>query len=175
MTRTLATMLTIATLMVVPALMGLATDTAAANPSFGSREFQAHLQQDLGLWAPPHSSARPCPTVRGVPIPTTWGREWSTSDRWVRELERTGFPPGHRRWELPETPDQKWAKQVNGYRSFLISHPFDGSREWYQMHDHFMQYLEQNWYNYWHRLRYGHNPDNHTSHYFGWGYGREGW
>ena len=77
MTRTARTMVTIATLMVVPALAGLAV--AAANPDFGNRDFQAHLQQDLGLWGPPQGSERPCPTVRGVPIPRSWGREWSPS------------------------------------------------------------------------------------------------
>jgi len=145
------------------------------NPNFGNQDFQAHLQQDLGLWGPPPTGNRPCPTVRGVPVPRSWGREWWPANDWMEYVARHGVPPGQGGWDLPETPDAKWAQQVQGYRAWLINHPFDGSRQWHQKHDHFLQYLEQNWYNYWYRLRYGQNPPNHTSHYFGWGFGREGW
>lgn len=145
------------------------------NPRFGNPDFQAHLQQDLGLWGPPPAGHRPCPTVRGVPVPRSWGRDWWPANDWVEYVARHGVPPGQRGWDLPETPDAKWAQQVQGYRAWLINHPFGGSREWHLKHSHFLQYLEQNWYNYWFRLRYGQNPPNHTSHYFGWGFGREGW
>jgi hypothetical protein len=175
--KLILTIVTTAALMVGPALVATAGSVAAANPDFGSPRFMWHLQEDLGMAGPrgDHGVKRPCPTVRGVPIPASWGRQWRPQNKWMRHLDRHGYPPGQRYHRNTETPDQKWQKHVKRYRAWLINHRYDGSRRWHRMHDHFLQYLEQNWYNYWHRLRYGQNPPNHDSNYFGWGHGREGW
>ena len=177
-TRAALTVLTVTSLMVAPALAGLAGSVASDNPDFGSPNFMWHLQEDLGLTGPAdhgRSAKRPCPTVRGVPIPASWGPRWRPQNEWMRHMERHGYPPHTRSYQRTETPDQKWQKHVTRYRAWLMNHPYDGSDRWHRTHDHFMQYLEQNWYNYWYRLRYGQNPRNHDSHYFGWGHGREGW
>ncbi len=175
MIRTLLTSLAVTTLVVVPALAGLGMDAVSANPDFGDPQFVWHLQQDVGLADRPAQGKRPCPTVRGVPIPTSWGHQWRPQNEWMRYVDRHGYPPKCKRCDATETPDQKWQSHVQRYRAFLINHPYDGGRNWHRIHSHFVQYMEQNWYNYWHRLRYGSNPDNHTSHYYGWGWGREGW
>ncbi len=170
------TALTVATMMVIPAPVMVAGHTAWANPDFGSERFMWHLQEDLGVIDPPdHRAQRPCPTVRGVPVPASWGAKWRPQDEWMRHIERHGHPPAAKHARNMETPDRKWQKHVKRYRAWLINHPYDGSHSWHRKHNHFLQYMEQNWYNYWHRLRYGSNPANHDSHYFGWGYGREGW
>ncbi|MGC9317020.1 MAG: hypothetical protein ACP5KN_03160 [Armatimonadota bacterium] len=172
-TRRLTMILTVTTLTVMPALVGLAGH-AMANPDFGSPEFQIFLQRDLGLVGPSDREAGACPTVRGVPMPRSWGRDWWPANDWVQYVKRHGHPPNRGRCVETETPDQKWKKTVRRYRAFLINHPYDGSHRWDIRHSHFLEYLEQNWYNYWHRLRYGKNPPNHDSNYHGWGYGREG-
>jgi hypothetical protein len=159
---------------VAPALVGAGMD-AAANPDFGSPQFMWHLQQDVGMIDRGASPKRPCPTVRGVPVPPTWGYKWRPENEWMRYIDRHGHPPDREHAAGRETPDQKWHKTVKRYRAFLVNHPYTGWSGWHVKHDHFVQYLEQNWYNYWHRLRYGSNPPNHDSHYHGWGYGREGW
>lgn len=175
MTRTIVAILTVVALtMTLPAIALASKTRFAPNPDFGNEEFQAHLQQDVGLQSHAQQRNRPCPTVRGVPVPRSWGRDWWPANDWIEYLNRNGHPPNHRGRDLGETPDLKWQKTVQRYRAFLINHPYDGSRQWHRKHEHIMQYLEQNWYNYWHRLRYGQNPPNHTSHYFGWGFGREG-
>jgi len=168
--RKIATLMAIA---LVPALVVAFSTQALANPRFGNIEFQIHLQQDLGMYDADKGD-RPCPTVRGVPLVPSWGREWQPNNDWVRFVVRNGHPPGQK-WPSAETPDQKWAKVVRRYRAHLLSQPYDGTERWHREHQHLLQYLEQNYYNYWYRLRYGQNPPNHDSQYHGWGYGQEGW
>ena len=165
---------TLVAVMLVPALVVLAPTKALANPNFGNLDFQAHLQQDLGMFAPAGGANRPCPTIHGVPVPRSWGRDWWPADEWVRYVNRTGHPPNGN-WPTQEPPDQKWAQTVRRYRAYLLTHPYNGTYECQVRHQHFLEYLEQNYYNYWFRLRYGHNPTNFDSNYYGWGYGQEGW
>ena len=175
MTRTARVTATLTAALLVPALMVLTPMKALANPNFGNADFQTHLQQDLGMFGPDdHGRNRPCPTVRRVPVPRSWGREWWPANDWVQYTNRRGHPPNGN-WPASETPDQKWRKTVKRYRAFLLNHRYDGTYECHVRHQHMLEYLEQNYYNYWHRLRYGQNPRNHTSNYYGWGFGNEGW
>jgi len=173
--------------MVIPVMLVLGTSQAQANPQFGSPEFQWQLQQGMGpTQAPgkyvpaqgaPAYGYGPVPQYAGnrSRIPASWGNEWGYQDPWTAAVRRYGYPPGYQRLPYTETPQEKWDKLQRRYQAFLINHPYNRSRQWQITHQHFCEYLDQNWYNYWYRLRYGQNPPNWDSHYHGWGYGREGW
>ncbi len=184
MTRQTLTITLVAVLTVIPAMLVLGTDLAEANPQFGGPEFQWYLQfgtlgQQPSKRAPGYGG--PAGAYRAgyggprTPIPASWGNTWGYQDPWTAAVRRYGYPPGYQRLPYTETPDQKWSKLQTRYQAFLINHPYNGTRQWQVKHQHFTEYLDQNWYNYWHRQRYGRNPPNHDSHYNGWGYGREGW
>ncbi len=183
MTRRVLTITLITVLMVIPAMLALGTDQAEANPQFGSAEFQWQLQQGMGRTGQPgkHMPAQGPPGYGGYypggnsRIPAAWGNQWGYQDPWTAAVRRYGYPPGYQRLPYTEAPAQKWQKIQRRYQAFLRNHPYDGSRQWHIKHQHFCEYLDQNWYNYWYRLRYGHNPPNWDSNYHGWGYGREGW
>jgi hypothetical protein len=185
MTRRLLTITLVAALTAIPALVALGTNQAEANPDFGGLEFQWYLRSGPSS-GPEQTKCVPSsynsPGAYGqwypgpsTPIPASWGNSWGYQDPWTATVRRYGYPPGYQRLPYTETPQQKWDKLQKRYQAFMINHPYDGSQAWGIKHQHFTEYLEQNWYNYWYRLRYGQNPPNHDSNYHGWGYGREGW
>jgi len=184
MIRRVLTITLVGVLTVIPALLALGTDQAQANPAFGSPEFQWQLNSSLGSpyqpqqsaprHGPPGYTSGPRYPVGRSRIPAAWGDRWGYQDPWTAAVRRYGYPPGYQKLPYTESPEQKWAKIERRYRAFLTNHPYDGTRQWQIKHQHFGEYLDQNWYNYWYRLRYGRNPPNHDSHYHGWGYGREG-
>lgn len=163
MTRKALALLTVITLMMAPASAAPARRVAPADPEFGNPQFILHLQEDLGIIKPSysHRRERPCPTVRGVPIPESWGPDWQPRNRWLRHIDKRGYPPGQSYMHRSETPDRKWQEIVARYRGWLIDHRYDGSHRWNQMHNQFLHYLEQDWYDYWYRLRYGETPPGH--------------
>ncbi|MCD6360431.1 MAG: hypothetical protein J7M38_06140 [Armatimonadetes bacterium] len=161
MNTTMRKIASLTTVLLVLALVATVSTKALANPRFGSDEFRVQLKVDSGLFGSRHSKMGPCPTIRGVPLPSTWGRKWRLNDEWVRYVARHGHPKGHG-WVSERMPNRKWQNIVNRYKWYVQTHRFD-AREYQQV----LEYLEQDWYNYWYRQRYGENPPNHRSHSHG--------
>lgn len=167
MTKTVTKTASLIGMTLVPALLVLAATQALANPRFGSMEFQIHLQLDAGLLRPCDDRGQPCPTIRGCPLPTSWGREWRPDDEWVRYVERHGHPQGLE-WRADRTPARKWNTIVQRYRWWIGTQGYDGGARWQQEHQWVLEYLEQDYYNYWYRQRYRMEPPDPRSHSHGY-------
>ncbi|NLO06478.1 MAG: hypothetical protein GX131_11695 [candidate division WS1 bacterium] len=156
MTRMMLTILATVAVLALPALTGSQTADVAAAPILGSQQFVWHLQQDAGL-IPQTGPKRPCPVVRGVPIPATWGPEWRPQTEWMRLLADYGLSSEARYRVGDDTPDRVWQWIVDSYRSYMRDNryqarvPAYGSRS----HDQFVLQLEEQWYDYWQMVRYG--------------------
>lgn len=167
MTRTLTRIASLISVMLVPALVVAEPAKALANPNFGSSQFQIQLQQDAGLFGAPGDQRQACPTVRGCPLPTSWGREWRVDNEWVRFVERYGHPRGEE-WRSDRTPARKWNTIVQRYRWWIGTHPYNSSQRWHREHQEVLEYLEQDYYNYWYRQRFNMEPPDSRSHSHGY-------
>ena len=125
MTRTATKTASLIVVWLVSALLVLLATAALANPNFGDPRFRLLLQQDAGMVRIHDPWDRPCPTIRGCPLPVDWGPQWRLDNEWVRFVERFGHPPGQD-WRADRTPARKWNTIVERYRWWMNN--YDGRR-----------------------------------------------